>query len=298
MPRRSKNAADVSCADRGNRFNRPFIHFLKPTAKRITLRTQVQAVGTASPTQASPRVSAGCRPRATVRTRSGETYSLAAISSRLLGPSIRPSVLATMDPMRKAAKEKSSWFWFIALALLTCAPSFASSIDVEHGKTRVELFLLEGQNRTGQQTFDTANRVENYDSAWEVASESSVAPNRLATSSDEAVFWSGVGRGGAKRAAAWVSEHGGATLETTLANRGIKLPRWNPDDPAVVAAWRQASIDFASRAKGHIRVLQGDSLRVNAIFHDEFNALIANPNVKSITSINPETGVEVLLWSR
>jgi len=123
-------------------------------------------------------------------------------------------------------------------------------------------------------------------------------PNRLATSSDEAVFWSGIGRGGDKRAAEWVAEHGGATLETTLANRGIKLPRWNPDDPAVVAAWRQASTDFATGAKGHIRVLQGDSLRTNAIFRDEFNALIANPNVKSITSINPETGAEVLLWPR
>lgn len=124
------------------------------------------------------------------------------------------------------------------------------------------------------------------------------APRGLATSSNEAVFWSGVGRGGDKRAAAWVSEHGGATLETILANRGIKLPRWNPDDPAVVAAWRQASTEFAKGAKGHIRVLQGDSLRADAIFRDEFHALIANPNVKSITSINPESGAEALLWSR
>ncbi|MDA3873355.1 MAG: hypothetical protein PF795_05290, partial [Kiritimatiellae bacterium] len=123
-------------------------------------------------------------------------------------------------------------------------------------------------------------------------------PNRLATSSDEAVFWSGVGRGGDKRAAAWVARNGGATLETTLASRGINLPTWNAADPSVVAAWRQASIDFASGASGNVRVLQGTSLRIDAIFRSEFEALIANPKVRSIMAINPETGLETLLWSR
>jgi len=82
-----------------------------------------------------------------------------------------------MDLMQKAAKEKSWWLWFIALAMLTSAPSFASSIDVLHGENRVEIFLLEGQNRTGQQTFHSAKHVENYDPSWGVALESSVAPN-------------------------------------------------------------------------------------------------------------------------
>jgi hypothetical protein len=123
-------------------------------------------------------------------------------------------------------------------------------------------------------------------------------PNRLATGTDEAVFWSGIGRGGDKRAAAWVAQNGGATLETTLASRGIDLPTWNAADPSVVAAWRQASIDFASGASGNVRVLQGTSLRMDAIFRSEFEALIANPKVRSIMSINPETGLETLLWSR
>jgi len=81
-----------------------------------------------------------------------------------------------MESMQRAAKEKSFILWIVASVALFCVPSFASSIDVEHGKNRVEIFLLEAQNGTGQQAFDTANRVENYDSLRGVASESSVAP--------------------------------------------------------------------------------------------------------------------------
>ena len=100
------------------------------------------------------------------------------------------------------------------------------------------------------------------------------------------------------RAASWVAKNGGSTLETTTAERGIRLPTWDPNNAASVGAWRQASIDFASGARGNVRVLQGDSLRIDAIWKDEFNALQANPNVTSIRSINPESGAEVLLWSR
>lgn len=81
-----------------------------------------------------------------------------------------------MDPMQKAAKEKTFILWIVASVALFCAPSFASSVRDLPAENRVEIFLPEGQNRTVQQAFDTANRVENYDSAWGVASESSVAP--------------------------------------------------------------------------------------------------------------------------
>lgn len=123
----------------------------------------------------------------------------------------------------------------------------------------------------------------------------------LATGADEAVFWSGIGRRGAEFAAAWVGRNGGATLESTLASRGISLPVWDASNPAVVSAWRQASIEFAAGAKGNIRVLQGgDVMRINPnpIWADEYKALISNPNVSSITAINPGAGTEVLLWAR
>ena len=126
----------------------------------------------------------------------------------------------------------------------------------------------------------------------------SLAARGLATGPDEAVFWSGIGKGGAERAANWAAQHGGVTLESTLTSRGITIPAWDASNPAVVAAWRQASMEFAAGARGNVRVLQGDALRIDAIWRDEFRALQANPNVVSIRAINPETGAEVLLWTR
>ena len=120
----------------------------------------------------------------------------------------------------------------------------------------------------------------------------------LATSADEAVFWSGIGRGGADRAASWAAKNGGVTLESTLASRGIVLPLWDAGNPAAVAAWRQASIDFASGAKGSVRVLQGNSLRLDAIWRDEFRALQANPSVNSIRAIGVDSEMDALLWKR
>ena len=73
---------------------------------------------------------------------------------------------------------------------------------------------------------------------------------------------------------------------------------WDASNPASVAAWRQASIDFAAGASGEVVVSRGDDLRLNAIWRDEFSALQANPNVNSIWAINPDSGSEVLLWQR
>jgi hypothetical protein len=48
-----------------------------------------------------------------------------------------------------------------------------------------------------------------------------------------------------------------------------------------------------------MRVLHGNAVRVGSVWAEvEFPALKANPNVTSITGINVETGLEVLLWSR
>lgn len=80
--------------------------------------------------------------------------------------------------------------------------------------------------------------------------------------------------------------------------RGIKLPTWDPNNSSSVAAWKEASRDFAAGARGNVTVLQGDSLGVDCIWKDEFKALQSNPNVNSIRAINPETGAHDLLWSR
>jgi hypothetical protein len=83
-----------------------------------------------------------------------------------------------MDFMQKAAKEKSWLLWFIALAMLTCAPSFASSVRDLHPENRVEIFLGEGQNRIERTTLSPTIASSYYDSESEPASESSVAPQK------------------------------------------------------------------------------------------------------------------------
>jgi hypothetical protein len=120
----------------------------------------------------------------------------------------------------------------------------------------------------------------------------------LTTARNEAVFWSGI-RGGDAVAAKWVSQNGGATLETTLASRGITLPAWDAANPSSVAAWREASKVFAQKASGDVRVLQTDAVRVNSVWAEvEFPALKANKQITSITSVNPDTGASTLLWTR
>jgi RHS repeat-associated protein len=120
----------------------------------------------------------------------------------------------------------------------------------------------------------------------------------LATNADEAVFWSGI-HDGPTSAAKWASQHGGVTLETTLSSRGIKLPVWDPSNTTSVAAWRRASEEFAAGARGNIRVLQADSIRIRSTWAEiEWNTLRNNPNVTSIRSVNSMTGEEVLLWKR
>jgi len=122
--------------------------------------------------------------------------------------------------------------------------------------------------------------------------------NPLATVQDQAVFWSGI-KNGAGTAAQWATQNGGVTLEQTLAARGVDLPTWDPSNPASVQAWNKASGNFAAGASGNVTVLQGDTLRVQSIWgQTEFDALTANPNVTSITSVNPTTGARTILWTK
>ena len=121
---------------------------------------------------------------------------------------------------------------------------------------------------------------------------------RLSTGSGQAVFWSGI-KNGDQAAAAWAAKNGGTTLEMALAARGVSMPAWNPNNPAVVSAWRLASRDFAAGASGNVRVLQANSVRTSSVWAEvEFPALMANRSVTSITAVNPETGMAKLLWSR
>lgn len=117
---------------------------------------------------------------------------------------------------------------------------------------------------------------------------------------DGIVYWLTAGEIGPASAVSELGASGGAFqyfFDVPIA--GINLPAWDARNPAVVSAWRNASREVAASASGNVRVLQADAVRINSVWAQvEFPALKANPNVTSITSIDPRTGAEVLLWSR
>jgi hypothetical protein len=122
----------------------------------------------------------------------------------------------------------------------------------------------------------------------------------LATKSDEAVLYSGLGEDGAGIADRWASKNAGATLQSMIARAGVKVPEYDRANPASVTAWRAASKAFADGARGDVRVLQDTKVRVDSnIWREvEYKALKANPHVTSITAINPRTGATHVLWKR
>ncbi|MEO8183600.1 MAG: hypothetical protein ABI895_32615 [Deltaproteobacteria bacterium] len=76
------------------------------------------------------------------------------------------------------------------------------------------------------------------------------------------------------------------------ANR-IDLPLYDATKPETVAAWRKASKEYAEGASGNVRVLQSESVGVKSTWAEvEYRALMDNPNIKSITAIDPASGVE------
>lgn len=204
------------------------------------------------------------------------------------GPGALGSMVPVIGPMRQAAADRmnGNYGW------MTVNAGFAMADVVSLGITTLA--------RDAAGAGARALVRDASESAIREAAENSVVRG-LATEADEAVFWSGIGTGEASGdhiAARWAAQNGGVTLESTLASRGIALPAWDASNPATVAAWRQASMDFATGARGNVRVLQGDALRVDSIWRDEFRVLQANPNVNSIRAISPHSGSEVLLWSR
>jgi hypothetical protein len=233
--------------------------------------------------------------------------------------------------MQTAAKEKTFLLWMIASAVLFGAPSLASSSGVLHLKNRAEKISLGAENGIGQEAFDAAKHVENYDSLWEVASESSVAPssgaNRslpildnsftpkaplhellmeqagrrgFATRQSEALFWSGLGGGrdGIVRSQRFALENGGRTLEMTPGGKYLNdLDLFGRNSPISQAeamqVWEFASRRFARGASGQVRAVTG-SVRPSSVFNRiEYPELISNPNVWGIDVLNllPKIGL-------
>lgn len=125
--------------------------------------------------------------------------------------------------------------------------------------------------------------------------------NLFATDVNEAVFWSGKtdGIGGVDVACAIAKGCGGTTLEQLMISRGVTLPVWDAGNPIVVAAWENASRSFALGAKGDVTAVIGQTLRPGSVWEVvELPALKANPNVTSITVIDPFSGLRTVIFKR
>jgi hypothetical protein len=120
------------------------------------------------------------------------------------------------------------------------------------------------------------------------------------TDPDTAFYWSGrdasgvgVGPDGSGIAESIASGSGGRTLEQTLAANGVDpLPVWNQKDPESVRFWEDASAAFAENASGQVRAVVGSDLRPGNIWQTvEIPRLVDNPNVTSISQLDPDTGI-------
>ncbi|MGI4757826.1 MAG: hypothetical protein ACRYGF_13360 [Janthinobacterium lividum] len=148
--------------------------------------------------------------------------------------------------------------------------------------------------------------VEEEPSARVADSTAQAAKYPVQTERDKAYFWSGRSpredgtfAGGAADAQVIASQSGGITLESLIEQRNIDMPAWDANNPDSVAAWKGISADYANGASGNVNAVIGSSLRPGNVWETaELPALKANPNVTSITTIDPATGVQKLLWTR
>lgn len=120
---------------------------------------------------------------------------------------------------------------------------------------------------------------------------------RVSTEPDTAFFWSGRSRGpdgnvygGADNAANVARAEGGTTLEMLIETRDIKMPAWDPTNPASVKAWEDISAEYARGVSGRVRAVVGQELRPGNIWETkELPALLGNPRVTSIVVVDPAT---------
>jgi hypothetical protein len=127
--------------------------------------------------------------------------------------------------------------------------------------------------------------------------DGSVNPDDFRTPRDGAYYWSGLWpRKGDEVAGNIAANNNATTLEMLLDARGIELPEWDDNNPAVVAVWTQVSEAYASGASGTVRAVLGDNIRPNAVWWAELDRLQANPNITEIIKVHPDTLVETPIW--
>ncbi len=123
----------------------------------------------------------------------------------------------------------------------------------------------------------------------------------LKTKKDKAFFWSGKTNeiGGADRALEIAKSKNGITLEELLEQKNIKLPNFDHLDETIVKLWQDVSAEYAKQVSGEVRAIIGKELRIDNTWENiELPILKNNPNVTKITTIDPETLVETVIFTR
>lgn len=124
----------------------------------------------------------------------------------------------------------------------------------------------------------------------------------LKTDVNKAFFWSGRtsnGVGVMDMASDIAQAKGGSTLEGLLEKYKIVMPEFNDKIPSVVKLWEDVSALYANQVIGEVRAVLGKNLRAGNIWETvELVRLKQNSNVTKIYAIDPETKIEILLWTR
>ena len=100
-------------------------------------------------------------------------------------------------------------------------------------------------------------------------------------------------------AAEIASKSGGTTLETQIKINNIEMPKWDFDVPESIKAWEDTSAAYAKQVSGDVRAIVGKKLRPENIWENvELPRLMQNPNVSKITTIDPDTMAETVIFER
>lgn len=92
---------------------------------------------------------------------------------------------------------------------------------------------------------------------------------------------------------------GGNTLEGLLKKYNIEMPIWDDSNPVVVKIWEDVSALYATQVSGEVRAVLGKNLRPGNIWEGtELKRLKTNDKVTKIITIDPETMIETVIFTR
>ncbi|WP_196601518.1 hypothetical protein, partial [Pectinatus frisingensis] len=158
-----------------------------------------------------------------------------------------------------------------------------------------------------KELYDVEKTAGNIWHVIEVTAESSKALNLaevsplLKTEPNTAFFWSGKtnGVGGAEKAAEIAKSQSGTTLESIIAEKKINMPEWDINNPSSIKAWENVSAEYAKQVAGEVKAVIGKNLRQENIWENvELPRLKDNPKVTKISTVDPETGLETVIFER